>query len=82
MSCVECSVSSLELCNRMLEEYQQHKGPVRAVKFSTDGAVLYSAGADGNLCAYDALQGYTPVKLISSDLPDESYVNSLLEHSV
>lgn len=58
----------------MLEEFQQHKGPVTCVAFSMDGSLLYSAGADGNLCVYDALQGYTPMKLISSDLPDEAYV--------
>ena len=58
----------------ILEEFQQHKGPIRAVCFSPDGTHLFSASGDGHVCSYDVLQSYTPVKMLSGDLPEDTYV--------
>lgn len=36
--------------HRLLEEYQQHAGPVRSVAFLPDGSLLFSAAEDGHVC--------------------------------
>lgn len=58
----------------MLEEFQQHRGPIRAVCFSSDGAKLFSASGDGHVCCYDVMHAYTPVKMLSGELPDDTCV--------
>ncbi len=58
----------------MLEEFQQHRGPIRTVCFSGDGSKLFSASGDGHVCCYDVMHAYTPVKMLSGELPDDTYV--------
>ena len=53
----------------LLAEHRQHKGAVVAVAFTPDGGRMLTAGAEGNLCVYDALQGYLPIKYLATALP-------------
>ena len=39
-----------------MQEHKQHQSEVLQVLYSTDGARLFTAGADGGLCVYDVAQ--------------------------
>lgn len=56
----------------MLEEYVQHRAAVRAIVFTPDGSMMFSAGADGHVCIYDPERGYSPIKVLSSDFPGDT----------
>lgn len=47
-------------------DYQQHTGRVLDVLFSNDGCFLYSAGEDGNVCAYDVHKNYLPIRMFTT----------------
>jgi WD40 repeat protein len=49
-------------------EHTQHQGAVVQLLYSHDGNLLYSAGEDGQLCVYDVMRQYQPVKMLSSNL--------------
>ena len=53
----------------LLAEHRQHKGAVVAVAFTPDGGRMITAGSEGNLCVYDANQGYLPIKYLATALP-------------
>ena len=53
---------------KMTHEYQQHDGPVEQILYDpVHGRRMYSAGKDGNLCVYDVMRDYQPVKMVASD---------------
>ena len=54
-----------------LAQHRQHKGDVVAVQFTPDGSRMITAGAEGNLCVYDAKNGYLPVKYLATALPTD-----------
>ena len=54
-----------------LAQHKQHKGDVVAVQFTPDGSRMITAGAEGNLCVYDAKNGYLPVKYLATALPTD-----------
>jgi len=54
-----------------LAEHRQHKGDVVSVQFTPDGSRMITAGAEGNLCVYDAKNGYLPVKYLATALPTD-----------
>lgn len=58
--------------HRLLEEYQQHAGPVRSVAFLPDGSLLFSAAEDGHVCVYDCAHNYAPVKTLSGGFPSNT----------
>jgi len=49
-----------------LQEYRQHQGMVVSLVYTPDGSKLFSAGADGLICVYDAVRNYQPVKTVVS----------------
>ena len=50
----------------LLEEYTQHQGKVVDLLFAHNAEKLYSAGADGVLCAYDVVHAYQPSRTYSA----------------
>ncbi len=65
-------------CTRLLQEYQQHACAVRSVVFLSDGALVYTAAEDGQICVYDCNHGFAPIKMASSGFPRGQYVLLLL----
>jgi WD40 repeat protein len=47
-------------------DYQQHSGRVLEVKFNHQGTLLFSAGADYNICCYDVDRNYLPIKMFTN----------------
>lgn len=47
-------------------DYQQHTGAVVSILFSNDGSTLYTVGLDGNLCSYDTIKNYLPVRMFTT----------------
>ena len=50
----------------VIAEHRQHKGDVVSVQFTPDGSRMITAGGEGNLCVYDAKNGYLPVKYLAT----------------
>ena len=50
----------------LLEEYKQHNGKVLALAYAHSAQRLFSAAADGGLCAYDVLHSYQPSRAYSA----------------
>ena len=50
----------------LLEEYKQHRGRVLAIGYTHSAQRLFSASADGGLCAYDVLHSYQPSRFFSA----------------
>ena len=50
----------------LLEEYKQHRGRVLAIAYTHSAQRLFSAAADGGLCAYDVLHSYQPTRAFSA----------------
>ena len=47
-------------------EYVQHKSPVSSVCITADASKLLTSGTDGNLCVYDALREFQPMRIVNN----------------
>ena len=61
----------------LLQEHCQHKGAVTEVLFTPNGALLLTAGSEGNICVYDVAQNYMPVKYLAASLPKKPIAMSI-----
>lgn len=67
-------------------EYVQHKAAVTAICITDDGVKMLTAGSDGNICVYDALREFQPMRIVNNvslsiKVDSEGAVNPTLDRS-